>query len=724
MILEDNIQQSDATIEKTNNLHQILKNTFGYSTFRPGQEEIIHHVLNNKDCLIIMPTGGGKSMCYQLPALVKEGLTVVISPLIALMNDQVQALKLQGVKVANIHSNMDSAEMRKEESLLVSGEAKLLYISPERAITTAFSNFLQRLPVSLIAIDEAHCVSVWGNDFRPDYVQLSKLREAFPNIPCIALTATADAATQQDIIKQLHLRDPKIFLSSFERTNITTYVVAANNKVRQVSDFLRQVKDQAGIIYCLSRKETESLSEKMRQLGYNCAYYHAGMDAQERQKVQKEFQDDSLQFICATIAFGMGVDKSNIRWVIHYAMPKNLEGYYQEIGRSGRDGSPAKTLLLFGWGDYLKLKMFIDDSEAETTFKEVQYAKLERMWEFANAHECRTNVVLNYFGEYRNTACGHCDNCITPPKKFEATIIAQKALSAILRTNEKASLNLLIDILRGSNKAEILSAGYDRLKTFGAGRDISFIEWKVYITQLINLGYIKTDYTDHFHLKVTPLSNAVLFENKPVNLVNFVPVDLNVAKTKPKPKPAIKIIEEELLAKLKEWRTQKARDQKVPAYIVLNDKTIENIILQMPTSSQDLLSVEGIGNVKMEQYGADLIKIIQDYIISQEHKKNIKGKTYLETKALLNQGHSIAEIAKIRELSEVTIFSHIAHLYTTNDILDVSPFVSTEEINEVKTAWEKGNKAMELATIAEHLTKPMDFGKIRISLAVLLKSKG
>ncbi|MGB4960603.1 MAG: DNA helicase RecQ [Saprospiraceae bacterium] len=705
----------------TDRKYSILKEVWGYTSFREGQLEIIDHVLDKKDALVIMPTGGGKSLCYQLPALMFSGLTIVISPLIALMNDQVTALKLSGVKVAALHSNMTSPELSSVQQALIAGQIKILYVSPERVNASGFMEFLSKLSIDLIAIDEAHCVSVWGNDFRPDYVLLNKVRDRFSHVPFIGLTATADGATQKDICKQLHLKDPKTFVYSFERKNITTESRPAEQKYKQVVEFLRKVKGQSGIIYCLSRKETEKLSSKLREGGFNCGFYHAGMSADDRQKIQREFQDDKLLFICATIAFGMGIDKSNIQWIIHYSMPKNLEGYYQEIGRAGRDGSPSRALLFYSWGDYIMLKRFIDDSNANEDFKTVQYAKLDRMWEYASANECRTNVVLNYFGEFRSKACGHCDNCLHPPKSREATEIAQKALSAVVRCKEEVALGLLIDVLRGSYKAEIIDAGYDKIKTFGAGRDISYINWKIYITQMINHGIIRIDYTDHFKIKTTPLTDDVLFGRRKVQLVDLNFEDIVIEK--PVRKAKKEVIQDELMDKLKKWRTELAAQKQVPAYVIFSDKVFENIVTSKPLTNADLLEVEGIGNVKMQQYGADILAIIQGYIASQDIVKNVKGQTYLETFQLYQRGLSPAQIAKERDLSETTVYSHFAYLYTKDEPVDILKYVTDDEISKVEQAWLKANKNLALATIAEELKEPLDFHKIRLALAFIIKKE-
>lgn len=695
---------------------KVLNDVWGYKEFRDKQSLIIDHVLDKKDCLVIMPTGGGKSLCFQLPALLFEGLTVVVSPLIALMNDQVEALKMSGVQVATMHSNMSKSDLDHQRTLLKKGDIKLLYISPERLNTGNFVDYLEGLNISLFAIDEAHCVSIWGNDFRPDYVLINKIRDRFYHIPFIALTATADEATQKDICDQLHLKDPKIFLSSFERKNITTEARPAEQKYKQVLEYLHKRKDESGIIYCLSRNETEKLCAKLVSAGLKCGYYHAGMSPQDRKRIQQAFQNDEVQMICATIAFGMGIDKSNIRWIIHYSMPKNLEGYYQEIGRAGRDGLPASALLFYSWGDYVMLKKFIDDSQANESFRKVQYAKLDRMWEYASASECRTNVVLHYFGEYRVEACHHCDNCIQPPMRKEATHLVQKALSAVVRCNQELTMNLLIDVLRGSYRAEIRDAGYDQIKTFGIGKDISFINWKIYITQMINHGYLRIDYTDRFKLKLTPLSNSVLFEGKKVELV-----DLNVQEVViEKAKPVRKVLaNDNLLSQLKQWRIELAKTKQVPAYVIFSDKTLENIAAANPQKLDDLPSIEGIGKVKIQQYGEDILAIVQGVALEKPVKQKVD--TYKETLQLFQSGYSIGQIAVQRSLTESTIYGHLTLLIQQGEVLDISNIISEEDIDRIEVAWIKAKKEMKLAAIAEQLDTPFDFNKMKIALAIILR---
>ncbi|MEM9549115.1 MAG: DNA helicase RecQ [Bacteroidota bacterium] len=595
----------------TKDIHAILKTTFGYDSFRNNQEEIIRHIIDGKDALVIMPTGGGKSICYQIPALTLEGITLVVSPLIALMNDQVLNLEQSGVAAACLHSNMTPEESLGIERRINAGEIKLLYMSPERINHPNTQSYLRSLNVKLIAIDEAHCVSVWGNDFRPDYIEMVKLRAIFTDASFVALTATADQTTQEDICEQLQLDNPTLFLSSFERKNITTYAHPAVKRLDKIASILRDYREECGIIYCLSRKDTEKVSAKLNTMGLNTAFYHAGLDGEERFRVQREFQNDEIKIIVATIAFGMGIDKPNIRFVIHYNMPKNLEAYYQEIGRAGRDGEDSVAHMFASWGDFILLKRFIDNSESKDQFKEIQLAKLERMWEYASTTDCRTNSVLAYFGEYKNENCGHCDNCLNPPVKKNGLIPAQKILSAVWRSKQSVGMELLIDVLRGSQKQEVRDRGLDTIKTFGVGRDLPRLTWKNYIIQLLNKGILAINYKEGSILKWTPLSQAVLKGEQRIDLADFV---INEPK-KPKAKtPVFNLnVDNSLLGKLKSWRLDEARHRSVPAYVILSNKSIEQIASEKPTTNFELLEINGIGNAKLKLYGASILDIVKNH---------------------------------------------------------------------------------------------------------------
>ena len=710
----------------TQQKYEVLKKVYGYSTFRPGQEEIIDYIMEGKDGLVIMPTGGGKSICFQVPALCMDGMTIVVSPLIALMNDQVVALKQLGVSAEAVHSNHNSDELRRIVNAIDAGEVKLLYVSPERLTNERFLQYLKSKNISLIAVDEAHCVSVWGNDFRPDYAALSVLKTHFPETNIVALTATADKATQDDIAKQLKLVEPKTFISSFERENIIINVRPGLDRKKVIANFVKRHKDQSGIVYCLSRKSCEKVAADLKNIGIEAGFYHAGMDAADRTRIQQEFQEDKLQIVCATIAFGMGIDKSNIKWVIHYNMPKNLEGYYQEIGRAGRDGTEAKAVLYYSWADFLMYKRFIDEGEGNDDFKYVQLAKLQRMWEYVSTSDCRTNLVLNYFGEYKTERCQHCDNCLRPPKKVDGKVNVQKAISAVIRSNEQLPMGLLVDVLRGSQKYEVTSAGLQHLKTFGAGRDLSFVEWKDYITQIIDKGLLRIDYTDRLRLKTTPLSKPAILGTEPIMLKAFERDADYASKPKQrreKKKTGTQLIEEELVQELKSWRLKTAQGMGVPAYVVLTDKSIEGIASAKPTTAFDLEEVEGIGQKRIENYGDELLTVIQDYLRTQQHRKNLKGKTYLETMHLLKKGLAPQAIADEKGVNVVTIYSHFAHLFKQGEPIDLYQYLTESDVQKVKEAYLASGKSNEINAINQLLDGSVEFYKIRMALALIEKKE-
>jgi len=670
-----------------------------------------------------MPTGGGKSVCYQVPAMLMKGMAIVVSPLIALMNDQVIALKQLGVAAEAIHSNHTSEELRVIVDAISAGNIKLLYVSPERLNNERFLTFLKSQNVSFIAVDEAHCVSVWGNDFRPDYAALSILKKHFPDKGIVALTATADKSTQDDIVKQLQLKEPKVHLSSFERENIIITVRPGNDRKKSIANFINRHKGQSGIIYCLSRKSCEKVAADLRNLGIKAGFYHAGMPADQRTTVQKDFQEDNLQIVCATIAFGMGIDKSNIKWVLHYNMPKNLESYYQEIGRSGRDGSEAKAVMYYSWGDFLTYKRFIDQGEANEDFKYVQTAKLERMWEYVSTSDCRTNLVLNYFGEYKSERCNHCDNCLRPPAKVDGKVNVQKAISAVIRSGERLALNLLVDVLRGSYKQEVQEGGFHNLKTFGTGRDLSFFEWKDYVTQMIDKGLLRIDYTDRLRLKTTPLSKPAILGPDPIMLKAYAEQDEISYGKKPREnkKTKTQLIEEELQTTLKAWRLKTAQEMNVPAYVVLTDKSIEEISSEKPTTLIELEMVEGIGQKRIENYGEELLQVIREYIRTQTHRKQLKGKTYIETLHLLTNGATPQQIADQKGVNIVTIYSHFAHLYQQGEKIDLFDYVTRQDVDKVAEAYITAGKKDELNTINQLLDGSVEFYKLRMALAIVKK---
>ena len=604
---------------------QTLKTYFGYDSFRPLQEEIIRNVLARRDTLVLMPTGGGKSICYQLPALLMEGTTVVISPLISLMKDQVEALRANGIAAAALNSGNSEAENALLRKNCLQGRIKLLYISPERLMGEV--NFLLKdINVSLFAIDEAHCISQWGHDFRPEYTQLKVLRKEFPRIPMIALTATADKITRQDILDQLQLKDPRIFISSFDRPNLSLTVKRGyqqKEKMRAILDFIDRHRGQCGIIYCMSRNKTEIVAAALQRHGISATMYHAGLSPAARDRAQEDFINDRVQVVCATIAFGMGIDKSNVRWVIHYNLPKSMENFYQEIGRAGRDGLESDTLLFYSLGDIILLSKFANESSQQ----EINLDKLHRMQQYAEADICRRRILLNYFGENREYDCGHCDVCLNPPQRFDGTILVQKALSAIVRANERISTHLLVDVLRGNYTHEITSNGFDRLKTFGAGRDVPARDWQDYLLQMLQLGYFEIAYNEDNHLKVTESGRKILFGQEKAMLV-VIRRDKeetkkkgqrkkSVEKERPLLKHELREEDDDLFEILRAHRKKLADEQGYPAYIVLSDKVLHLLCSIRPTTVEAFGNISGIGDFKREKYGDGFVSLIRKYLKKQ-----------------------------------------------------------------------------------------------------------
>ena len=598
-----------------------LKTYFGYDSFRPQQEEIIRHLLQKKDALVLMPTGGGKSICYQIPALLCEGTAIVISPLISLMKDQVESLCTNGIAAAALNSNNDETENMQIRRSCMEGKLKLLYISPEKLL--AETNYLLRdIHISFFAIDEAHCISQWGHDFRPEYTQLGILREMFPRIPIIALTATADKLTRQDIVKQMRLREPRIFISSFDRPNLSLTVKRGyqqKEKSKAILDFIERHRGESGIIYCMSRNKTETVAQMLRKNGIRAAIYHAGLETEKRNQAQEDFINDRVQVVCATVAFGMGIDKSNVRWVIHYNLPKSIESFYQEIGRAGRDGLPSDTLLFYSMADLILLTKFATESGQ----RDINLEKLHRMQQYAEADICRRRILLNYFGEQRTHDCGNCDVCRNPPERFDGTIIVQKALSAIARTNQQVGTQMLIDILRGNLNAELKEKKYHQLKTYGAGRDIPSRDWQDYLLQMLQLGYFEIAYNENNHLKITPAGSDVLFGREKASLVVIRREETKDKKqskyrktvsTPQLPLAGIETGEEELFEALKALRKRLADEEVLPAYIVLSDKVLHLLVQQRPTTIEAFGNISGIGEYKKRKYGQPFVELIRRFV--------------------------------------------------------------------------------------------------------------
>ena len=600
---------------------QTLKTYFGYDSFRPLQEDIIRHLMDRKDALVLMPTGGGKSICYQLPALLSEGTAVVVSPLISLMKDQVETLCANGIAAGALNSNNDETENASLRRACMEGKLKLLYISPEKLLAEA--NYLLRdMHISLFAIDEAHCISQWGHDFRPEYTQMGILHQLFPQVPIIALTATADKITREDIIKQLHLNQPRIFISSFDRPNLSLTVKRGyqqKEKSKAILDFIARHPGESGIIYCMSRSKTETVAQMLQKQGIKSAVYHAGLSSARRDEAQDDFINDRVQVVCATIAFGMGIDKSNVRWVIHYNLPKSIESFYQEIGRAGRDGMPSDTLLFYSLADLILLTKFATDSGQQS----INLEKLQRMQQYAEADICRRRILLSYFGENTTCDCGNCDVCKNPPERFDGTIIVQKALSAIARSEQQIGTGILVDILRGNMSSEVTERGYHRLKTFGAGREVPVRDWHDYLLQMLQLGYFEIAYNENNHLKITQSGTDVLFGRARALLVTIRREEAVQATRGRKRKATVPTKElplglpnkesGELFEALRTLRKRLADQEALPAYIVLSDKVLHLLSTSRPTTIEDFGNISGIGEYKKKKYGKEFVDLIRKY---------------------------------------------------------------------------------------------------------------
>lgn len=733
-------------------IYKTLKSYFGYDTFRPMQEEIIQHTITGGDSLVLMPTGGGKSLCFQVSALVMGGMAVIISPLISLMKDQVGALKANGISAEALNSSNDEGLNRNIITRCLQGQVKLLYISPERLVG-GMMQILQQTKISLFAIDEAHCISSWGHDFRPEYTQLGDIRRLFPGIPIMALTATADKITKQDILKQLNIEDAQTFIGSFDRPNLSLDVkrgYSAREKLRSIVDLIRRHPGESGIIYCLARKTTEELAEKLKKEGISAGVYHAGLPNSERDRVQDDFVADKIQVICATIAFGMGIDKSNVRFVVHYNLPKSIEGFYQEIGRGGRDGLPCETVLYYNLGDIITLRKFADESGQQ----EINLEKLHRMQEYAEAQVCRRRILLNYFGETSDKGCGNCDVCHTPPQTFDGTTIVQKALSAIMRTGENVGFTTTIDILKGSMSPDVITHQYNQLKTFAAGRDIPHRDWHDYLLQMLQMGFIEIAYNEDRHIHVSELGKEVLYGKRDVQLAVISREDFSVkARRKRLQEESLRTIENagenenmELFNKLKEVRRRIADDHKWPAYVVLSDRSLHHLAIERPTTLAAFGNTFGVGEHKRDNFGTEFIEVIREYapqkeespfpeadveiesatkpLSYMEQQKQLHANAYVRwnevednmLRTLYYQGLSTGEIAKLMERNVGGIASRIKKLE-----LEKTKIAETiiKTLDYLKTGLKPSQIAVKRklteSTIYDHITELIRIGHLQVS---------
>ena len=707
---------------------QALQQYFGYDEFRHPQEQIIQHILDGQDVLVLMPTGGGKSLCYQLPAVLMNGLTIVISPLIALMKDQVDSLNVNGIPAAFLNSSQTEQEQAAINRKLKNNEIKLLYLAPERIFRSGSTliNFLKSLPVNLIAIDEAHCISQWGHDFRPEYLMLAGLKKEFPKIPVIALTATADKLTRKDMLDKLDLKNPAEFVSSFNRANITYRVIPKKNSFNQLLDFLDQRKDDSGIIYCLSRKSTEDLAADLKSEGYSAQAYHAGMDQADKVRNQEAFLRDEVKIMVATIAFGMGINKSNVRYVVHADLPKNIEGYYQETGRAGRDGLPSDALLLYSYGDASKLQRFarVEGNEEQSA---IMLKKLDDMVKFAQLQTCRRQYLMQYFDETFPDNCGSCDVCLSEVTKFDGTLIAQKALSAVSRLKERFGNTYVIDFLRGSKREKIWEE-HKLLKTYGAGADIQRADWFRYLRELVALGYLRTTGDEYPVLKLTEKSDAVLMGLQIVELV--------ASQTFEEKQPDALPFEVDLLNELKSMRRDIAAGENVPAYIILSDTTLVEMATYFPQTLDELRLISGFGDIKLARYGREFLIPVKNYCSKHDltsrigqkrankvqktrtirpNNSNRASNTAEESFQLYRSGKTVAEIAVQRSLATTTVEGHLS-FYIYKGEMDVQEMVSEEKKLFIKDTVESYG-AEKLAPLKEVLGDDYSYGEIKAVIA-------
>ena len=666
----------------------ILQKTFGYDDFRHHQADIIQSLLNGEDALVLMPTGGGKSLCYQIPAMVHQGVGIIISPLIALMQDQVDALQQLGIQASFLNSSMDGEAQNKTEQRLLNNEIDLLYVAPERLMTNKMLSLLDRANISLFAIDEAHCVSQWGHDFRREYQQLRILHERFPNVPRIALTATADQRTRQEIVEQLNLHNAKIFLNSFDRPNINYTISEGANARDRLWNFLeRDHAKDSGIVYCLSRNKVDKTADWLVRQGRKALPYHAGLSAEVRQENQRRFLREDNIIIVATIAFGMGIDKPDVRFVAHLSLPKSIEAYYQETGRAGRDGAPANAWMSYGLQDVISLRQMAESNDSSEQFKRILHTKLETMLALCEQRHCRRQSILAYFDEELKEPCGNCDTCLNPPESWDATESARKALSCVYKTGQRFGVNYVIDVLLGKDNARIKQFEHDTISTYGIGKNTHEQEWRSLFRQLIAFGYMKTDIDGHGAIKLEEKSRPLL--RGEIELILRKP-DLNKEskKKKGKSKTSLRSVDEPLFELLREHRLELAEEKGVPPYIIFHDSTLEEMAKTRPDSLESMQYISGVGEQKLKQFGESFLEIIQSSPLPDILQNNLSD-TVNDTLTLLNDGFDIDTIAKKRDIKISTVYTHLADaievgLIEAKDVLQLSDGEHNEIINALE----------------------------------------
>lgn len=702
-----------------------LQKHFGLSQFRPLQAEIIDHVLAGQDALVLMPTGGGKSICYQIPALLLEGITIVVSPLIALMKDQVEALHAHGIEAAYVNSSQTNEEQDQIWLAAKAGALKLVYISPEKLFSGRIISFLQSMKVSLVAIDESHCISSWGHDFRPEYRQLKDIRTYFPQTPVLALTATADQVTRRDICQQLGISEENTFLASFNRPNLTLQVLPGKRRMEQVFQILEARKGQPGIIYCLSRKGAEQVAGQLQMVGYSAEYYHAGLPAAERASIQESFLRDDCPILVATIAFGMGIDKSNIRWIIHYNLPSNLESFYQEIGRAGRDGEPADTFLFANLQDRILREAMWQDSNLPMEQKELQKVKFDRLMQYVQADVCRRRILLSYFQEELPQDCGRCDVCQDPPKRVEGTVWVQKVLSAIVRTREQVSLSTLIEILRGQRTQAVLQSGWEKIKTFGLGKELSTDQWADVIHQCLHLGFLDMAYDQHHWLRLTPKAWVFLKEQQKVNLAAYRSAKERLEAWEsalPESQPQV-AGSQALFERLRRIRKQVADATHLAPYQIFSDATLRELAEKAPNKRSEMERIPGISQEKFKRFGDIFLQEIIRYQ-EKESGQRVKGSTYQATWELFEQGMSIEEIAEVRQIGVSTIFLHLIRLHESGKSVDFSHWITEEEVEKIgKQIRDSGmGQKSPIKPLFDHFEGQFSYDQLRIALSLTLRA--